>query len=232
MLSVNFSPDGRQLCSGSGDSTVRFWDLNSQLPLRSGEAHKTWVMVVAWSCDALQVASGDKSGLVHVWDAKTGTSRGPCTGHKKWITSIAWEPAHLCLPCKRFVTSSKDKTLTVWNADTRRSVMSMSSHTNTINCVKWTGEGYILSASSDATINVWNSTDGRIIRVLKGHAHWINSLALSTEHTLRTGAFDHTGTAPSNPEEALVVLLSFCFISIPGYVSVQAIEHFVGIKCT
>lgn len=33
VLSVSFSPDGRQLASGSGDTTVRFWDLNTQTPL-------------------------------------------------------------------------------------------------------------------------------------------------------------------------------------------------------
>ena len=32
VLSVNFSPDGKQLASGSGDTTVRFWDLGTQLP--------------------------------------------------------------------------------------------------------------------------------------------------------------------------------------------------------
>lgn len=32
VLAVSFSPDGRHLASGSGDTTVRFWDLNTQLP--------------------------------------------------------------------------------------------------------------------------------------------------------------------------------------------------------
>ena len=32
VLSVNFSPDGKRLASGSGDTTVRFWDLGTQLP--------------------------------------------------------------------------------------------------------------------------------------------------------------------------------------------------------
>ena len=34
------------------------------------------------------------------------------------------------------------------------------------------------------------------MRVLKGHGHWVNTLALSTEHVLRTGAFDQHGKAP------------------------------------
>jgi hypothetical protein len=36
-LQVQFSPDGSQLVSGSGDTTVRFWDLNTQLPLHQGQ---------------------------------------------------------------------------------------------------------------------------------------------------------------------------------------------------
>ena len=33
VLAVSFSPDGRCLASGSGDTTVRFWDLSTQTPL-------------------------------------------------------------------------------------------------------------------------------------------------------------------------------------------------------
>lgn len=40
--------------------------------------------------------------------------------------------------------------------------------------------------------------DGHLIRTLKGHGHWVNHLALSTEFALRTGPFDHTGSAPAD----------------------------------
>ncbi|AQK89043.1 Notchless-like protein isoform 1 [Zea mays] len=33
VIAVSFSPDGKSLASGSGDTTVRFWDLSTQTPL-------------------------------------------------------------------------------------------------------------------------------------------------------------------------------------------------------
>jgi hypothetical protein len=41
----------------------------------------------------------------------------------------AWEPAHKALPSRRFVSGSKDGTIRVWDADTRRCVLTASSHT-------------------------------------------------------------------------------------------------------
>lgn len=37
-------------------------------------------------------------------------------------------------------------------------------------------------------------------RTLQGHAHWVNTLALSTDHVLRTGAFE-PANATVNPQD-------------------------------
>eukprot|EP00878_Enallax_costatus_P029056 GHUV01031441.1.p1 GENE.GHUV01031441.1~~GHUV01031441.1.p1 ORF type:complete len:277 (+),score=58.53 GHUV01031441.1:422-1252(+) len=117
----------------------------------------------------------------------------------------AWEPAHKALPSRRFVSGSKDNTIRVWDATTRRCLFTMSSHTMVVTCVRWGGEGLIYSSSRDCSINVWDAQEGKLVRTLKGHGHWVNTLALSTEYVLRTGAFDHTGRAPEDPQEAMKV---------------------------
>jgi ribosome assembly protein 4 len=55
----------RQLASGSGDTTVRFWDLSTETPLFKCEGHKNWVLCVAWSPDGTKLASADKNSAVN-----------------------------------------------------------------------------------------------------------------------------------------------------------------------
>ena len=54
----------RQLASGSGDTTVRFWDVFTETPLHTCRAHKHWILCIAWSPDGKRLASGCKNGQV------------------------------------------------------------------------------------------------------------------------------------------------------------------------
>ncbi|CAO3635096.1 unnamed protein product [Cunninghamella echinulata] len=202
ILSVSFSPDGSQLATGSGDTTVRIWDLNTETPQHTLKGHTGWVLSIAWSPDGKLVASGSMDNTVRLWDAKTGKQLGNgLRGHLKWITSLSWEPYHLNSKANRVASSSKDGTVRIWDTSLRKMVFNISQHTAAVTCVKWGGEGLIYTASQDKTIKVWNS-EGMLVKTLQGHGHWVNTLALSTDFVLRTGPFDHTGRRHATEEEA------------------------------
>ena len=202
VLSVNFSPHSRSLASGSGDTTVRIWDLNTQTRMHECKGHKNWVLCVCWSPDAAVIASGDVDGLICLWEPEAGTHLGNMKGHKDSITSLCWEPAHLALPSRRMCSSSKDKSIKVWDVRTRTCLFSMHSHRQAVTCVRWSGEGLIYSSSRDCNIYVWETERGRLIKQLQGHGHWVNTLALSTEHALKTGPYDQKGRRPKEDEKA------------------------------
>eukprot|EP00111_Clytia_hemisphaerica_P011712 TCONS_00034406-protein len=202
VISVAFSPDGKFLASGSGDTTVRFWDVETETPQFTCKGHKHWVLSIAWSPDGKKLASGCKNAEIRLWDPSTGQLMGkPLTGHKQWITWLAWEPLHKNPSCRRLASSSKDGTIKIWDTVLCKVLISMSGHLQSVTCMQWGGEGLIYSGSQDRTIKVWRDTDGVLCRTLQGHGHWINTMALNTGYMLRTGGFEAAQKKNNNEDD-------------------------------
>ena len=216
VLHVGYSPDGRHLASGGGDAIVRFWDVNTCTPRHACSGHEDHVLCTAWSPCGTKFASADKRGYLIIWDPVEGTTAsgggGGIKAHSKWITGLAWEPIHSSTRgpdnmCERLVTSSKDCHAKIWNIRTRKCVVTLSGHLDSVESVKWGGEGLIYTASRDRTIKVWNAIDGAgtggsrvgtLVRTLVGHGHRINTLAVSCDYVCRTGPYDHYGKIVSS----------------------------------
>uniref|UniRef100_A0AAV1UU78 NLE domain-containing protein n=1 Tax=Peronospora matthiolae TaxID=2874970 RepID=A0AAV1UU78_9STRA len=205
VLHVSFSPDGKRLASGGGDATVRFWDTNTCMPKHTGRGHKNHVLCTAWSPDGARFASADRNGEIRLWDPLTGKQIGqPMKGHKQWVNSLTWEPMHRNSTCERFASSSKDGSIKVWNARTGRAIASLSGHTDSVECIKWGGEGLMYSASRDRTIKVWAMEGdhvGKLVRTLVGHGHRINTLALNVDYVCRSGPFGYKTNSFASREE-------------------------------
>ena len=210
VLHVHFSPNGAVMGSAGGDGMVRMWDTGTNTTKYVCSGHTAHVLCVAFSPCGSMMASGDFKGQVRVWDVATGAGiGGPLKGHKSWITSMAWEPLHSsdstdgC--CTRLATASKDGAVKVWAARSGRFLFSCAGHTDSVESVKWGGDGILYTGSRDRTVKAWSVTSaarGKLIRTLAGHGHRVNCLALSTEAVCRTGPFDHTGAAPADAEAA------------------------------
>jgi hypothetical protein len=67
VMSVAFSPDGRYIVSGSGDTTLKLWEIESGGLIHSFEWHRGFVISVAFSPDGKYIVSGLSGGILKLW---------------------------------------------------------------------------------------------------------------------------------------------------------------------
>jgi len=87
------------------------------------------------------------------------------------------------------VSASNDKTLKVWDLETRSELRTLQGHTSFVNAVAMSEDGRLaVSASADRTLKVWDVESGRELRTLAGHSSFVNGVALSGDGRLAVSA--------------------------------------------
>ncbi|KAK1829988.1 WD40-repeat-containing domain protein [Podospora conica] len=204
ILACQFSPQSSsRLATGSGDNTARIWDTETGTPKFTLKGHTGWVLGVSWSPDGTKLATCSMDKTVRIWDPETGKPISEFKGHAKWVLAVAWEPYHLWRDgSARLASASKDGTVRIWVVNTGRTEHVLSGHKGSVSCVRWggQGEGVIYTGSHDKSVRVWDAVKGTLIHNMTTHGHWVNHIALSSDHAIQTGYFDHTKDIPTTEE--------------------------------
>ncbi|TFL01175.1 WD40-repeat-containing domain protein, partial [Pterulicium gracile] len=108
-----FSPDGTRVVSGSGDKSVRIWDVSTGEEKHKLDGHASTVTSVAFSPDGTRVVSCSYDKSVRIWDASTGEEKHKLDGHRDPVNSVAFSPDG-----KRVVSASQAKDVHLWNTIT------------------------------------------------------------------------------------------------------------------
>jgi WD40 repeat protein/Flp pilus assembly protein TadD len=171
------SPDRNFIVSGSGDGTIKVWDVVSGSKQITIRAHKTWISDVAFSPDSKLIVSGNRDGTIKVWDASTGAELVPLRGHNEWINDVKFSP-----DSKRIVSCSDDNTVKVWDAATGNELMTLRGHEDWIYSASFSPDGKrIVSGSDDKTVKVWDVETGAELMTLQGHEEYVHSVLFSPD---------------------------------------------------
>jgi WD40 repeat protein len=87
---VTFSPDGRQLVSGSSDETIRVWDVSSAKEVYRLDVHPDSALCLAFSPDGRTLASGGNA--IRLWDPSRRKLLREFTANRGGVGSLAFSP--------------------------------------------------------------------------------------------------------------------------------------------
>ena len=182
---VNFSPNGRNILSGSDDKTLKLWNLEKGICLRTFDAKQSdqfGVKHVVFSPNGRRALSG--SGMIsqnyftlHLWDIETGACLSTFMGSKHFVTSAVFSPDG-CF----FVSIHDDYTMQIWDLETAECLHTCAGHKSYITSVAISPNGlFALTGSADKTLKLWDTTSGICLHTFTGHESAVTSVEISPD---------------------------------------------------
>ena len=199
---VAFSPDGKQIVSGSYDKTIRVWDSTSGSELMVLNGHKDRVNSVAFSSDGLKIVSGSSDKSIRIWDLGTGSDSETSFVERKLAdkntanlpSEVNPRPSPSVGGETKLDAGDDSADLTSSTAFKLRNAQTLKGHTSEVYRVAFSPDGNsIVSGGNDNKVRTWDAKTGKGKLTLTGHSKLVNSVGYSPNgRNIVSGSWDKT----------------------------------------
>eukprot|EP00042_Codosiga_hollandica_P017336 m.47259 g.47259 ORF g.47259 m.47259 type:complete len:257 (+) comp47531_c0_seq1:1279-2049(+) len=148
VLSLYFDED--RVVSAGMDMEIRVWDFEGACRMTLS-GHQSGISSVQFDARFNVIFSGAFDGELRFWDLNTGELLETID----WIHSEGHRQAirNLQTNAHRIITASDDKTMKVWDIQTRRRLLTIKCHDDGVTCLSF-NDRYIVSGSFDETVRL------------------------------------------------------------------------------
>jgi WD40 repeat protein len=187
---VDYSPNGVQVATASGDGRGAIWD---------DEGNPTWlvghdgqVVGVDFSPRGRRVATASTDGTVAIWDAATGAPVRSFTAHENGAWDVVFSPDDEML-----ASVGDDDAVRLWDPDSGDALGELRGdpgHTGLVLSVIFDPDGELLATTgSDGTTIIWDVDDREVMHRFDDHDGPVLSAAFHpTEDLVATASDDNT----------------------------------------
>ena len=192
VTTLEWSPAGEMLATGSYDGVARVWRRDGQL-VHTLRSHRGPIFSLKWNKTGNYLLSGSYDKSTIVWDVtgEVGFVKQQFQFHDAPALDVDWKDD------ATFASCSTDKTVHVCQVGSDRPLRSYSGHTDEVNAVKWDPSGNLLaSCSDDCTAKVWDLTTADSTPRYDFQSH---------KQEIYTIKWSPTGQGSSNPAKPLLL---------------------------
>jgi WD40 repeat protein/serine/threonine protein kinase len=159
-----FTPDGKQLVSGSADKSLKLWGLDGQT-LRSFGGHLAEVNGLALSRDGQLLASASSDKTVRLWDPASGQELRVLRGHASTVHGVAFSPGNQLASCSG--DSLKPGEIKLWEPATGEELNTFRWATQTVTGVVFSPDGKRLISADNQAVMIWDAANALESRSLR-----------------------------------------------------------------
>ena len=182
-LTVEYSPDGRILASGTYAGTLVMWDLDGEA-VRTAETGMGELNDIRFSADGSVVGVVGWSEVARLFDTSTLQPLQDLVGHDGKLHSLDIAPRG-----GRIATAGSDSTVRLWDMATGEQQRILSGHDDRVQSVRFSPDGRSLaSAGRDRSVKLWDVETGQEVLALEGHSDTVYHVAFSPDGSVLASA--------------------------------------------
>jgi len=173
VCALRFSPDSKQLVTGSDDRQGRLWDIKTGTELRSFTGTKEGIWCLAFSPDGKLLVIGERSAL-RIWETETG----------KLLRQLGSGPSSLAFtPNGSFVVTGENGGISFWESATGKGRFRLQEpRMGGVFDLAFAPDGRTLATATwDGQVRLWEMATGRIRCIFNGHGDRVFRVAFAPD---------------------------------------------------
>lgn len=158
IYAMQWATDSQHLVSASQDGNLIVWDSYSANKIDAITLQSSWVMTCAYAPSGSFIASGGLDNVCVIYSLKTRADNirlcRDLAGHTGFVSCCRF------VDDNRIVTSSGDKTCSLWDIETGQQTMSYTGHTGDVMALSIAPDlATFVSGACDSSAKLWDFRD-------------------------------------------------------------------------
>ena len=152
--SVDFSPNGKLIASGSIDNTIRLFRVTEAVLLRTMYGHPFPIYALRYSPDGAYLATGSSDNIIRIWRVSDGQLISTLEGHGGRLVDLEFSPDG-----RHLASSAEDFTVRIWRISNSRQVKNIDEGMSSVNDISYSPDGESIAwVEENGMLRVWDLT--------------------------------------------------------------------------